>query len=48
MQPPYPEKGEALSKFMDDPLLVLTNVVLSFVFIIIGIVRFATRKKRSL
>lgn len=37
-----------LSKFMDDPLLVLTNVVLSFVFIIIGIVRFATRKKRSL
>ena len=37
-----------LGKYMDDPLLVLVNVVLSLVFIIIGIVRFATRKKRSL
>ena len=37
-----------LSKFMDDPLLVLANVTLSLVFIIIGIVRFATRNKRSL
>ena len=37
-----------LGKYMDDPLLVLANVTLSLVFIIIGIVRFATRKKRSL
>ena len=37
-----------LGKYMDDPLLVLVNVTLSLVFIIIGIVRFATRKKRSL
>ncbi len=37
-----------LSKFMDDPLLVLVNVVLSLTFIIIGIVRFATRHKRGL
>ena len=35
-----------LSKFMDYPLLVLLNVLFSLVFIIIGIVRFATRKKR--
>lgn len=37
-----------LGKYMDDPLLVLVNVSLSLVFVIIGIVRFATRKKRSL
>ena len=37
-----------LGKYMDDPLLVLVNVTLSLVFVIIGIVRFATRKKRSL
>ena len=37
-----------LSKFMDDPLLVLVNVVLSLTFIVIGIVRFATRNKRGL
>ena len=36
-----------LGKYMDDPLLVLVNVSFSLVFIIIGIVRFATRKKRS-
>ena len=35
-----------LSKFMDEPLLVLANVTLSLVFMIIGIVRFATRHKR--
>ena len=37
-----------LGKYMDDPLLVLVNVSFSLVFVIIGIVRFATRKKRSL
>ena len=37
-----------LGKYMDDPLLVLANLTLSLVFIVIGIVRFATRKKRSL
>ncbi len=37
-----------LGKYIDDPLLVLVNVTFSLVFIIIGIVRFATRKKRSL
>lgn len=37
-----------LGKYMDDPLLVLVNVSLSLIFVIIGIVRFATRKKRSL
>ena len=37
-----------LGKYMDDPLLVLVNVTVAFVFLIIGIVRFATRKKRSL
>jgi len=36
-----------LSRYVDYPLLVLVNVVFSLVFIIIGIVRFATRKKRS-
>ena len=37
-----------LGKYIDDPLLVLVNVTISLVFVIIGIVRFATRKKRSL
>ncbi len=37
-----------LAKYMDDPLLVLVNVFFSLVFLIIGIVRFATRNKRSL
>ena len=37
-----------LSKYMDEPLLVLANVTLSLVFVIIGIVRFATRHKRGL
>lgn len=37
-----------LAKYMDEPLLVLVNVVLSLIFIIIGIVRFATRNKRGL
>ena len=36
-----------LAKYVDDPLLVMVNVFFSLVFIIIGIVRFATRKKRS-
>ena len=36
-----------LSKFMDYPLLVIANVFCSVVFIIIGIIRFATRKKRN-
>ena len=35
-----------LSKYMDNPLLVLCNVFVSFVYLIIGIVCFATRKKR--
>ena len=37
-----------LGKYIDDPLLVLVNVTFSLAFIIIGIVRFATRNKRSL
>ena len=37
-----------LAKYMNEPLLVLVNVVLSLIFIIIGIVRFATRNKRGL
>lgn len=36
-----------LSKYIDDPLLVMVNLFFSLVFIIIGIIRFATRKKRS-
>ena len=36
-----------LSKYVDDPLLVMVNVIFSIVFIIIGIIRFATRKRRS-
>ncbi len=36
-----------LSKYMDYPLLVLVNSVFSLVFVIIGIIRFATRKKRN-
>lgn len=36
-----------LSKYMDYPLIVLCNVFFSIVFTIIGIVRFATRKKRN-
>ena len=36
-----------LSKYMDNPLLVLSNVFFSIVFIVIGIIRFATRKKRN-
>ena len=36
-----------LSKYMDYPLLVMLNVFFSLVFIVIGIVRFATRKKRN-
>ena len=36
-----------LSKYVDDPLLVMVNVFFSLVFVIIGIVRFATRKKRN-
>ena len=36
-----------LSKYMDYPLLVISNVFFSLVFIVIGIVRFATRKKRN-
>ena len=37
-----------LAKYIDDPLLVLVNVSVSLIFIIIGIIRFATRKKRGL
>lgn len=36
-----------LSKYMDYPLLVILNVFFSLVFIVIGIIRFATRKKRN-
>ena len=36
------------NNYMDYPLLVIINVFFSLVFVIIGIIRFATRKKRSL
>ena len=36
-----------LNNYMDYPLLVILNVSFSLVFIIIGIIRFATRKKRN-
>ncbi len=36
-----------LSKYVDDPPLVMVNLVFTLVFIIIGIVRFAGRKKRN-
>ena len=36
-----------LSRYIDDPLLVMVNVIFSLVFIIMGIVCFASRKKRS-
>ncbi|MBR5400905.1 MAG: hypothetical protein IK102_03745 [Treponema sp.] len=36
-----------LSRYMDYPILVLANVLAGLVFIIIGIVRCATRKKRN-
>lgn len=36
-----------LNNYMDYPLLVIINVFFSLVFVIIGIIRFATRKKRN-
>lgn len=36
-----------LSKYIDAPLLVLVNVLFSLIFIVVGIVRFAARKKKS-
>lgn len=37
-----------LEKYIDAPFLVMCNVLFSLIFIIIGIVRFATRKKRNM